>query len=108
MFQSQTPTTPIDVDRLERELSDHPDQDFVKYLCSGLREGFDTMVLFAPHVNIECKNLLSARRNPTDVRELIESECDQGFLYGPFSEPPFDKYRVSPVLLLGNTQGRKD
>ena len=108
MFQSQTPTTPIDVDRLERELSDHPDLDFVKYLCSGLREGFDTMVSFAPHVNIECKNLLSARRNPTDVRELIESECDQGFLYGPFSEPPFDKYRVSPIgLAVGKYSGKK-
>ena len=108
MFESETPSTPIDVDRLQIELSDHPNQDFVNYLCSGLREGFDTMVSDVPLANIECINLLSARKNPTDIQELIETECKQGFLYGPFSEPPFESYRVSPLgLAVGKYSGKK-
>ena len=108
MFQSQTPSTPVDVDRLEFELGQHPDLDFVRYLCSGLREGFDTMIPPVPLANIECKNLLSARNNTSDVQELIETECHQGFLYGPFSEPPFKNYRVSPLgLAVGKYSGKK-
>ena len=51
--------------------------------------------------------MLSARRNPSDVQELIEIECEQGFLHGPFSEPPFDKYRVSPLGLAVGKYSRK-
>ena len=35
-------TTPINVDLLEYELCNHPDKNFVSYLCAGLRHGFDT------------------------------------------------------------------
>ena len=63
-------------------------QDFVNYLCSGLRESFYTIVSDVSLANIECNNLLSARKNPTDIQELIETECKQGFLYGPFSSWP--------------------
>jgi hypothetical protein len=37
-------TTPINVDLLEYELCNHPDNNFVSYLCTGLRHGFDTLV----------------------------------------------------------------
>ncbi|MBV2113495.1 MAG: hypothetical protein KUF82_21290 [Candidatus Thiodiazotropha sp. (ex Ctena orbiculata)] len=90
------------------ELRQHPDQEFVRYLCSGLHEGFDTLIPSVSLVNLECKNLLSARNNPSDVQELIEKECQNGFLYGPFSKPPFDKYRVSPLgLAVGKYSGKK-
>ena len=58
--------------------------------------------------NKECKNLLSARKSPSDVQELIDKECKQGFLYGPFKKPPFDNYRVSPLgLVIGKYSGKK-
>ena len=46
----------------------HPDQDFVSYLCSGLRNGFDTLSQSVSLPNKECKNLLSARKSPLDVQ----------------------------------------
>ena len=86
----------------------HPDQDFVSYLCSGLRNGFDTLIQSVSLPNKECKNLLSARKSPLDVQELIEKECQHGFLYGPFEKPPFDNYRVSPLgLATGKYSGKK-
>lgn len=58
--------------------------------------------------NKECKNLLSARQNAQDVHELISKECQKGFLYGPFDQPPFKAYRVSPLgLATGKYSGKK-
>ena len=109
MFYSLTPTTPINVDRLELELCKHPDRAYVSYLWSGLHNGFDTMIANAHITNLECKSLMSARKNPSDIQELIEIECKNGFLYGPFSKPPFNEYRVSPLgLAIENILGRKD
>ena len=108
MFYSLTPTNPINVDRLELELCKHPDRAFVSYLCSGLHNGFDTMIADAHLTNLECKNLMPARKNPSDIEELIEIECKNGFLYGPFSKPPFNEYRVSPLgLAIGKYSGKK-
>ena len=94
---------------MEFELQYHPDKNFVSYLCNGLRFGFDTLI---PRVNLaykECKNLLSARQNPEDVQQLIESEYQKGYLYGPFNAPPFhNNFRVSPIgLAVGKYSGKK-
>ena len=57
---------------------------------------------------MECKNLLSTRKNPKDVQELIDKECLKGYLYGPFKSPPFTTYRVSPLgLAIGKYSGKK-
>ena len=89
-------------------MKEHPDQTFVSYLCNGLSDGFDTLVPSVTLPNKECKNLLSARRNPSDVQDLIEKECSKGYLYGPFDKPPFDNFRVSPLgLAIGKYSGKK-
>lgn len=36
--------SPINVNRLEYELKEHPDKHFVMYLLNGIRFGFDTLV----------------------------------------------------------------
>ena len=90
------------------ELQGHPDPAFVQYLCQGLRGGFDTLIPDIVLPNKECKNLLSARQNASDVQELIVQECQKGYLYGPFHQPPFDNYRVSPLgLAIGKYSGKK-
>jgi hypothetical protein len=33
----------------------------------------------------------------TVVSELIDKELQKGFIYGPFTHPPFDNYRVRPI-----------
>lgn len=35
---------------------------------------------------LECKNLLSARKQPEVVDKLVKSELEKGFLTGPFEE----------------------
>lgn len=61
----------------------------VSYLCNGLRLGFDTMTSNTPVTAKECDNLQSAKQNPEAVDRLIKSECDKGFLLGPFKTSPF-------------------
>ena len=75
----------------------HPDKTCVEYLCSGLRNGCDTLVKTNNITTKECRNNLSARLQGNVVTELIEKEVQKGFVYGPFSEPPFKNYRVSPI-----------
>ena len=38
----------------------------------------------------------------------MDQECKKGFLYGPFNEPPFESYRVSPLgLAVGKYSGKQ-
>ena len=78
------------------------------YLCSGLENGFDTLISDTNLETKECKNLLSARDNATAVQDLLTTECAKGFAYGPFSEAPYENYRVSPIgIAIGKYSGKK-
>ena len=58
--------------------------------------------------NKVCRNLLSATQNSVTVHYLIDTECKNGFLYGPFDHPPFKHYRVSPLgVAVGKYSGKK-
>lgn len=77
-------------------------------MCDGLTNGFDTLIGKMPSENKECKNLLSAVKQPETVDELIRSELDNKFLQGPFEKPPFEKFRVSPIgVAEGKYSGKK-
>ena len=65
----------VNVRRLRFELQSHPDEDFVHYICSGLEQGFDTLVSDTNLKTKECNNLLTARDNPDIVDELLGTEC---------------------------------
>ena len=95
------------VDLLEYELCNLPDTKFVSYLCTGLRHGFDTLVQSEKVQTKECKNNLSARVQETVVSELIDKELQKGFIYGPFTQPPFDNYRVSPIGVAEGKYSKK-
>jgi hypothetical protein len=84
---------------LEKELSNHPDQNFVDKLLTGIKHGFDTGIDPVPPGNFVCKNNLSARRNPEETHKLIQKELNNGYLIGPFQEPPFDHFRINPLSL---------
>lgn len=88
--------TPINVNILHAELSQHPDYAFIDKLCSGLTNGFDTMVSDIWLPTKQCKNL-STQSNPDDTNILIHNELFKGYIIGPFQHPPFDSYRVSPI-----------
>ena len=90
-------STPINIDKLETELENHPDRNFVQFLINGLRHGFDTGVRFPPQKSLECENLLSARKDPDFVTEELQREKDKGYVIGPFDQSPYEIYRVSPL-----------
>lgn len=99
--------TPVNYHLLRQELSLHPDQKFVEYLCDGLEHGFDTLIDDCDVPTKECKNLRSATTNPDVVDTLIDSEVDKGFLHGPFDRLPFSSYRVSPIgVAFGKYSGK--
>ena len=52
--------------------------------------------------------MLSARKNPEVIDELLAQECNKGYLYGPFNELLFESYRVSSLgLAVGKYSGKK-
>ncbi|CAG2220834.1 unnamed protein product [Mytilus edulis] len=56
----------------------------------------------------ECGIVYLLETQPDVVSELIEKEVFKGFLYGPFKDPPFQKYRVSPIgIAEGKYSGKK-
>ena len=95
-----TPSPPsVNTEYLELLLQEHPDRNFVNSLLTGLRSGFHTGLLQIPDMSFECKNNLSARRDPSTVKSCLDSEVNKGYMIGPFQTPPFDCYRTSPLGL---------
>ena len=70
----------VNVDNLRHDLKNHPDSNFVVYLCHGLPHAFVTLISDTYVPTIECKNRRSAILQPNNVDKLIE---------GPFKELPF-------------------
>jgi hypothetical protein len=90
------------VNKLRELLQTHPDTEFVNNVCNDIREGVDPMITNADLLTFEYWNNLSARSQPVIVKDLIDKECEKGFLSGPYKIPPFKKYRVSPLGLAIN------
>ncbi|MGL4905857.1 MAG: reverse transcriptase domain-containing protein [Plesiomonas sp.] len=90
-------STPVNTSRLSLELAQHPDIDFTDYLLSGLEHGFRPGVECPLSENIICNNLQSALAEPDVVNNLIAKEVESGFMIGPFDEPPFKVFRISPI-----------
>ena len=87
-------STPI---AIKKELMLHPDQYFVTYLVNGLHVGFHTGVCTTNLPTFHCQNLQSARKDPNTVTEILMSEVKKGYITGPFQNPPFKHYRISPI-----------
>ena len=67
------------------------------------------MIADAHLTNLECKNLMSARKNPSDIQDLIEIECKNAFcMVLSVNLPLMNIESVLLVLQLENILGRKD
>ena len=86
----------INVDLFESLLEFHPDQNLVKYIVHGLRNGFD-IGFTGPHSMSFPKNLKSADANKDAIRIAIEKEIRRGHTAGPFPTPPFPITHCSPI-----------
>ncbi len=90
-------STPVNISRLATELAHHPDREFHEYLLLGLIQGFNPGVECALSQNHICNNLQSALAESDTVNDLIAKEVKSGFMIGPFDEPPFKIFRISPI-----------
>ncbi|CAG2236810.1 unnamed protein product [Mytilus edulis] len=67
----------------------------------------DTGINVLPSKSLECKNLLSTKKFPDDVTKLVDDELRKGYLIGPFTKPPFDTYRISPIGIVEGKYSKK-
>ena len=89
-------STPIDVNVLERELSQHPNRNFVNNLISGLR--YRTHVGYTgPEKSRVSRNLVSATQHPKVVSTNLAKEINLGRVAGPFNDPPLPNLQCHPV-----------
>ena len=87
--------TPIQIDRFLPFLDGYAPST-VRYLRDGFTAGFHldyTGQLISVHSN----NLSSAMEKPEAVDAKLNKELSAHRLAGPFSEPPFEKFLVSPL-----------
>lgn len=98
--------TPIAVSKLELSLAGHPDQHFVAQLCNNLRRG--------AHIGFEgerkprfSKNLPTALAHPDIISSNLAHEISLGRVAGPFNNPPFANFQVSPIGLVPKKHSAK-
>ncbi|MES9882739.1 MAG: reverse transcriptase domain-containing protein [Sedimenticola sp.] len=73
---------------------------------AGFTHGFE-LHYDGPRVAMEAKNLKSAIENPTIVTDKLTKEVNLGRMAGPFSTPPLENFRVSPVGLVSKKSGNE-
>ena len=89
-------STPLNIDILERELSHHPDPNFVHDLISALRYGAHVGYT-GPRQPRVSRNLISAIQHPEVVSSNLNKEIQLGRVAGPFDSSPIPDLQCHPV-----------
>ena len=97
VFHSR-PVTPVKVDRLECLLHGYP-ASLKEYLVFGFSRGFRINFVGERH-SFQSLNLKSALEQPQIVVSKLNKEREAGRIVGPFSEPPFQNFRCSPLGIV--------
>ncbi|KAG9221044.1 hypothetical protein CCMSSC00406_0005517 [Pleurotus cornucopiae] len=93
--------TPFDIDKIERQLSDHPNQPFVQSVIRGLREGFWPLDEgdWKPNDPVDIENYATSEKD----LEVIRNSRDKEVALGRWSEG-FDSLEegmvVSPLFVV--------
>lgn len=91
--------TPINVNRLEIVLADHPDRVFVSKLLQTFRLGAN-IGFFGRCSPRFSRNLPTALAQPDIVKANLDKEVSLGRVAGPFSTLPFPNFQVSTMGLV--------
>ena len=91
--------TPINVNRFEIALADHPNRVFVSNLLQTFRLGAN-IGFFGRRSPRFSRNLPTALAQPDIVKANLDKEVSLGRVAGPFSAPPFPNFQVSPIGLV--------
>ncbi|MBN3288858.1 SAMD5 protein, partial [Polyodon spathula] len=78
-------------------IATNPGISIVSYL-RRLQNGFSTGLSTIPSSSFICDNLRSTTSEFEITSPLVQVEIDKGVMVGPFSAPPFPRYRINPVF----------
>lgn len=98
--------SPVNIDILNSYLRDYPDQIMATQLLNGFISGFP-IHYGGPRIPQYARNLKSAYDWPDIVSAKIQNEISHGRVAGPFTQPPFRNFRVSPIGLV-EKKGKND
>ena len=87
--------TPVHITRLLHYLEGFP-QDHKQYLYNGFTEGFRLGFEGNNH-EYTAKNSRTTALHPDAVTDKITKELSEGRISGPYSTPPFEHFRSSPL-----------
>ena len=94
--------TPIKLDKLTHWLQVYEKVN-TDFCYMDLKMAFASKVL-SKRLILSQKNLKSALQYPNIVSQKIAKEVKLGRIAGPFSEPPFEKFTISPIGLQPKRQ----
>jgi hypothetical protein len=76
--------TPLHLEAWWVELKDHPDEVYVRYILSGIKDGFRIGYDYSAHTCASSgKNMQSAAAHPEPIDKYIEEEVSLGRMVGP-------------------------
>ncbi|VDI55281.1 Hypothetical predicted protein [Mytilus galloprovincialis] len=91
-------STPIHIDQLGKYLKGY-DTRKVEFLLEGFKTGFKIPFEGAEKYQFS-RNLKSTLENCLVLKKKITEEIKAGRVAGPFKEPPFENFRISPLGLV--------
>ncbi|XP_069120279.1 uncharacterized protein [Argopecten irradians] len=97
--------SPVDPVFLARALQGY-DQGKASYLVNGFTEGFKFHFQGEPSHEF-CNNLVSAKDMPEIVDDKLAKEIQAGRIAGPFPNPPFSTFHLSPLGVVPKKESNK-
>ena len=98
------PESPVVSTRLQWELRQHPDRDFVRNLIDTISHGA-ALGYQGPRKFSIATNLASAFEHPEVIDAQIQKECDKGHIAGPYDSPPLENLQCSGVGVVPQKNG---
>jgi hypothetical protein len=99
--------TPIDPDRLEFHLNRIGyDKAKTQYLVDGFKNGF-RLNQAGDLGNAEPEVDQSIKDNMQAARQKIDKEVETGRMMGPFDQPPFENFHLSPIKMREKSEKGK-
>ena len=100
--------TPYKIAEWERGLASHPDQEFVRYVCSEICEGFCIGYDYHQHRSRSSKRKMkSALEHREVVETYLGAECEAKRLVGPLTRENFLQVHTSPFGVIPNSEPGK-
>ena len=87
--------TPLNRQAWTKNLSKHPDKDYVHYLLNGIEHGFQIGADESYPFRSAGQNMLSAKQNPDVIEQYITKENVGGNILGPFTQGMAGKIHIN-------------